>query len=172
MRATDYFNFQNERFAPLREPARDVVDAAQRVNRFLDTIQEWFYIEAAMPHTSQFFHKISHEYPLIFDAFVEMLHERHLIGVYPATPELLEPITDADKAFEIAVGTLDEFQDALERFHAAADNASLRPFAIRCEDFMVQNSGFYTKILQAWAMWDKHPSATSFDNWVRELGED
>ena len=103
MRAKDYFGYHNKRFAALKEPARAVVDAAQRVNRFLDTVQEWFYIEAAMPFTSEFFHKISHQYPKIFDAFVEMLHERYLMGFYPATPELTENIENADKALSARV---------------------------------------------------------------------
>lgn len=169
MRAKEYFDYQNPKFAALKEPARAVVDAAQRVNRFLDTVQEWFYIEAAMPFTSEFFHKISHQYPKIFDAFVEMLHERHLMGFYPATPELTEDIENADKAFEIAIGVLDEFHEALEGFHAATDNAQFRPMALRTEEFMLQNSGYYTKILQAWEMWDQSNSTSSFDNWMRNL---
>lgn len=168
MKAKEYFSFENPKFAELKEPAKAVVDAAQRVNRFLDTVQEWFYIEG-VPFTSMFFHKISHEYPLVFDRFIDMLHERHLMGIYPATPELTEDIEDADKAFEIAIGVLDEFQDALEAFHAATDNAEFRPMALKTEEFMLQNSGYYTKILEAWFMWDKTNSASSFDSWVKHL---
>ena len=77
MKARDIFDYKNPKYAPLKEPARGVVDAAQRVNRFLDTVQEWFYIEAALPNTSKFIHKISHLYPQFFDQFIDLLHERH-----------------------------------------------------------------------------------------------
>ena len=172
MKARDIFDYKNQKYAPLKEPARGVVDAAQRVNRFLDTVQEWFYIEAALPNTSKFIHKISHLYPQFFDQFINLLHERHLMGIYPSTPELVEEIGDVDKAFEIVIGVMDEYQEALEAFHRATDNADFRPMALKTEEFMLANSQLYTKILQAWNMWDKGVNASSFDNWVLHLMED
>ena len=94
------------------------------------------------------------------------------MGIYPSTPELVEEIGDVDKAFEIVIGVMDEYQEALEAFHRATDNADFRPMALKTEEFMLANSQLYTKILQAWNMWDKGVNASSFDNWVLHLMED
>lgn len=170
MKANEYFSYENPTFAPLRDPARGVVDAMQRANRFLDTIQEWLWIEAGLIYTSRFIHDMAHEFPKAFDSFIDMLHERHLSGEYPATPELTEPITDESKAFEMVVKVLSDVDEALEKFHTVTDTAAFRPMALKTEELMLENSGRYTKVLEAWTMWDKAVSPSSFDNWILHIG--
>lgn len=169
MKARDLYNYDNEAFGVLREPARQVVAAYQQAARFLDTVQESVYIEHGLVHTARMLHNLAHEMPKRFDEFGDMLHERHLMTEYPATPELTERVEDMDKAFEIAIAVLDDVQEALEAFHAVTDTAAFRPMALKTEELMLQNSRDYTRILNAWVMWDENPGKTSFDNWVLHL---
>ena len=170
MKARDIYNYDSEPYAALRDPARNVVAAYQQAARFLDTVQESVYIEHGLVHTARVLHNLAHEMPKRFDEFGDMLHERHLMTEYPATPELTERVEDMDKAFEIVIAVLDDIQAALESFREVTDNATFRPMALKAEELMLQNSRDYTRILDMWAMWDKSDSATSFDNWALHLG--
>lgn len=165
------FSYDNPVYKEIKEPARRVVEAYQNAARFLDTLQEWVYIETGMVHTARKFHLLAHEMPKRFDVFGDILHERHLMVVYPPTPELAEDIPDMNRVFEIAIGTLDEIQDALEKFRTAADNPNLRPMALKTEDLMMQNSHEYTQILEMWKMYENLSSYTSYDSWVKRLME-
>ena len=169
MKARDIYNWDSQMFAALREPARNVVAAYQQAARFLDTVQESVYIEHGLVHTARMIHNLAHEMPKRFDVFGDMLHERHLMTEYPATPELTERVEDMDKAFEIVIAVLDDIQEALEAFRSATDNAGFRPMALKAEELMLQNSADYTRILNAWVMWDESTSKTSFDGWVLHL---
>lgn len=171
MRARDVYNYDNAVFASLREPAREVVAAYQTAARFLDTVQESLLIEHGMVFTAQLIHNLAHKMPKRFDKFGDMLHERHLMVEYPATPELVERIEEPEKGFEIVIGVLDDVQEALEKFRNAAETPMLRPMAIAAEDLMLKNSRDYTMILELWTMWDSSNSKTSFDSWAKKLGK-
>lgn len=165
----EFYGYGNPVFQPLREPARGVVARYQDAARFLDTVQEWVYIEMGLPHTARMIHNLAHEMPRRFDVFGGMLHERHLMVEYPATPELAEDILDMDDAFRIVTGVLENIQDALETFREQTDNGAFRPMALKAEELMAQNSADYTRFLEAWKMWDSGVSRSSFDNWVMHL---
>lgn len=165
------YSYENPIFATIKEPAKRVVGAYQNAARFLDTVQEWTYIETGAIHTAKVLHNLAHEMPKRFDAFGDMLHERHLMVLYPATPELTEDIEDLDKVFDIALGSLEEIQEALEEFRSLTDNGTLRPMALTTENFMVQNSSDYTRILEMKKMYKSSSSLTSFDNWVKDISE-
>lgn len=171
-RVRDIYNYTNPRYAGVRDPMRRVVGAYQNANRFLDTVQEWVYIETGMIHTSRMIHNLAHKMPEQFDRVADMLHERHLMVEYPATPELTEEIGTMDRAFEIVIECLNEVQEALERFRAVTDNPELRPMTLMSEEFMAELSGYYTKVLAAWNMWDQGVSPSSFDNWISHLMEE
>jgi len=146
------FSYDAPVYKEIKEPARQVVEAYQNAARFLDTLQEWVYIETGMVHTARKLHVLAHEMPKRFDVFGDILHERHLMVMYPPTPELTEDIADMNRVFEIAIGILDEIQNALEKFRTAADNPMLRPMALKTEELMMQNSFEYTQILEMWKM--------------------
>lgn len=169
---TEIYGYGNPAFQPLKDPARGVIEAYQNAARFLDTVQERVYIRMGLVHTARMIHDLAHEMPKRFDVFSDMLHERHLEAIYPATPELTEEIPDMDRAFEIVTGVLEDIQAALERFHAVTDNAAFRPMALKTEELMLRNSEDYTRFLEAWAMWDNLGGASSFDNWVLHLKEE
>lgn len=166
MKIDDYFTYDNQIFASLREPAREVVAAYQNAARFLDTIQESIYIESGMIHAARIIHNLAHEMPKRFDDFGDMLHERHLTVEYPPTPELTEEIRDMDAAFEATIKTLDAIDAALKKFCVAANKEELQSMTLKAEDLMRQNSKDYTAILEMWKMWDESGSPVGFDNWA------
>ena len=171
-KARDIFNFDNPKYAPLRDPSRGVIAAYQDANRFYDTAQEYVYIEQGMPFLSRFIHKRAHQFPKDFDSFIEMLHERHLMGEYPSTEELdwKQELKSIDDVFSLLIRVLDHIQEALESFHRVTDNADFRPMALFTEEMMAQNSAKYTKILALWNRWDNEGgSKTSFDSWVEKI---
>lgn len=162
----DYYSYNNPIFAPLKEPATAVVGAAQKVNRYLDTIQEWFWMIGAK-NTSAYIHSVAHKYPALFDEFVDMLHERHLHGIYPATEQMTREIADCGEAFAIAIEVLDELNDALEAFRTVTDNGKFRPMCLKTEELMLKNSAEYTKILEIWEMVNDADDCAAFDTWVK-----
>lgn len=174
-KAKDIFNFDNPKYAPLREPSRRVIAAYQDANRYYDTAQEYVYIEQGMPFLSQFIHERAHKFPERFDTFIEMLHERHLMGEYPSTDELnwREELHNLDDVFYLLIRVLDHIQEALEAFHNVTDNPDFRPMALFTEELMAQNSALYTQIIALWNRWDEEGgSKTSFDSWVQKIIEE
>ena len=171
-KARDIFNFDNPKYAPLRDPSRAVIASYQDANRYYDTAQEYVYIEKGMTFLSKFIHKRAHEFPKRFDSFIDMLHERHLMGEYPSTEELdwKQELKSLDDVFYLMIRVLDHIQEALESFHVVTDNANFRPMALFTEELMAQNSADYTQILALWNRWnDEGGSKTSFDSWVEKI---
>jgi hypothetical protein len=132
-------------------------------------VQESILIDFGMPNTAKVIHDNAHEFPKRFDSFIDMLHENHLRGEYPATAELTEPIEDVDKAFELTVAALDNVKDVLNAFHALTDNDEFRPMALFTESLMQQNSADYTKFLEMWAMWDESSDKAAYDKWAKQF---
>ena len=174
MKARDIFNFDNEKYKALRDPSRAVIEAYQNANRFLDTIQEYVYIEQGMPYLANAIHKQAHKFPQRFDKFADMLHERHLMAEYPETPEMdwREELKDLDNVFNTVIKVFDNINEALERMHAVTDNADFRAMALFVENLMSENSADYTKFITAWVRWDEDGgSKTSFDSWCNKYFE-
>lgn len=180
MKAKDIFNFDNPKFAKLRNPARAVIGKYQEANRFFDSIQEYVLIEEGMVFLSKAIHEQAHKFPQRFDKFADMLHERHLAAEYPDTPELnvREELKSLDDAFSLIIKIFDNVQEALEEMRAATDNAEFRPMALFVEELMQENSADYTKFLEVWTMYDKldiqggTDNLCSFDNWCKHYFED
>lgn len=168
----ELFGWEKPKYIGLRDPTRNVIRSYQNANRFYDSAQEYVYIEQGMVFLSKFIHKRAHEFPKKFDAFIEMLHEHHLMGEYPATPELdwKAELTDIDDVFALLIKISDDIQEALEEFHKAAEKPGLRPMALFSEELMLQNSKERTEILALWKRWDTYAgSKTSFDSWVQKI---
>lgn len=171
MNFRETYGYGNPFYAPIRDPARAVIAAYQTANRFLDTAQEYAYIEEGMPNLAAAIHRQAHKYPLRFDDFADMLHERHLMAEYPATPELdwREELKSVNDVFALVLRVMDSIHEALEGFRNATDNGGFREMALKAEELMLQNSQDCTKFLEAWARWDTDGgSKTSFDSWCRE----
>lgn len=172
MSIRDRYNWENPAYAPLHGPARDVVSAYQNAARWLDTIQEWVYIEAGLIHTARIIHNLAHAMPVQFDRFGDMLHERHLAVEYPGTPELVEEIGDMDHAFFLITGILEAIDKALQTFCEIAEESGQRAMVIQTEELIADNSKHYTYILNMWGMWERTGSETSFDSWAWRFGRE
>lgn len=172
------FNFNaTSQFAELRQPARDVNAAYSDANKWLDTLKEYVYIEMGMPHLSDFIHRSAHVQLERLDIFGDLLHERHLMQVYPTTEELdiygeMDNSGDVGKVFDLVVRFYEHINEALEAFHAATDKGEFRAMALTTEELMLANSRDYTTVLELWARWDEDGgSKTTFDGYVGELTE-
>ena len=173
MTIREMYGYDNATYAMLKEPSIAVTSAFGRANHFLDTVQEGVYIESGMIHTARHIHNDAHKMLQWLDEFSDILHERHLMTVYPPIPELVEDVRDVGKVFEIVIRVFDEVQEALDEFHTAAErSALLKPMALKTEDLMMKVSAEYTKILEMAKMWETNPSYASFDNWVLHITED
>lgn len=167
----DFYNYENEPFSSLRDAARAVTGAFGAQNKWLDTMQEWLYIERGMKHTSDLIHGIAHRALVYLDEFSDILHERHLMTEYPATPELDEDFNDPSEIFEAVISAVERTGAALKRFRDTANELNLAPLAISTETLMAKVSAEQTVVLALWQMWDQGVSASSFDNWALHLKE-
>lgn len=169
MAIRDSFSYDNPKYLALKQPSIDVTSAFGRANHFLDTVQEGVYIESGLKYTSRYIHNVAHKMLVWLDDFSDILHERHLMTIYPPVPELVEDIRDMGSVFDIIIRIFDEVQDALEAFHAATDNGALRPLCIKTENLMMEVSAEYTNIIAMANMWEKGVSYSSYDKWVKSL---
>lgn len=140
-------------------------------NRVFDTVKEAVWIDFGLAHTSDFLHRIAHEALERLDTFGDALHENFVRQSYPPTPSLDEEIVSVDRAFEIAVSTIDEVDTALQRVIEAASGSTYNALALAAENLQQSNSADRTAVLQAWKAWSENVSTTSFDNWILHLTE-
>lgn len=170
MKLADFFNYDNEMFSPLREPARKVTAAMQNANRGLDTLKEIVLIDIGLVNTSNAIHELAHKQPQRFDVIGDILHQRHLIQEYPATEEYTNHPEDLDGVFEEVIRFLRENDEALKEFITACDESKNYALAREAEALQIENSRDCEKFLLAWNMYDTtDASATSFDDWVLHL---
>ena len=171
----DIFNFENSIYEQLKEPSRFVSKAYLDGNRFLDTTKEFVYIEYGLKYCSEIIHRQAHICLERLDVFGELLHERHLMQLYPATPELdyREELKSMDDVFSFIIRVLDNIEESLEKFHQTTDNAKFRPMALKVEELMLQNSEDHTKFWEMWTRYDTdRGSLTSFDSWCKQFLEE
>lgn len=158
-----------ERWPMMREPARAVTDAMQRAMRFMDTCKEFVLIEEGMPMTALCIHEQAHTYGELWDQFGAVLHQRHMIQVFPATPELDET-PDLTRAFEIIVDCMEKIITALGDFILAADTAKLFPLGREAENLQMEVSGSMTRWLEAARLWeDAKGNKVSYEKWIKEF---
>lgn len=169
MAIKDAYSF--DRWPALREPARRVTASMQNAMRFMDTCKEYLLIMHSMPMTAQAVHEQAHSYGEMWDEFGDILHQRHLIQIFPATPELDEQ-PDADRVFEIIIACMDEIEDALGEFINACEAERLYPLARAAETLQVENSESYNKWLVAADMWETTRDKLSYEKWIAEYMEE
>ena len=177
MKLADFYNYENEKFSPVRDAARRVTAAMQNANRGLDSLKEWVLIEMGLVHTSDAIHELAHKQPKMWDELADILHQRHLMQEYPATEEYTKRPDDMDGVFEEIMRLLRENDEALKDFIHVCDENAQYALARQAETIQIENSEDCTKFLMAWQMYDMtDASATSYDNWILHLfhegGED
>lgn len=170
MRVENRFSYSEQKFAPVRDPARAVTAAYQNAARGLDTLKEIVLLEFGMPNTASAIHDLAHAMPPRFDVLGDILHQRHLMQEYPATPEYTKRPQTLDEVFSEVIDMLEKIETALVAFIRACDGIGLYPLARQAENMQIENSRSYEKILYAWAMYDEAESSpTSYDNWIMHL---
>lgn len=169
MTIKDVYNYDNPRFSMLRDPMRRVMGAFGNAEKWFATLKEWALMEAALPSLSDAIHALEHKQPERIDLFADGFRPWHLMVEYPPTDELAEDITDVDYLFEICLRIIAETNLALLDFAKLIDDMEFRSMIVAVEEIMAQNNADRSKLMQAAAMWDTNPQATSFDNFVRNL---
>lgn len=163
---TDY-GFQ--RWPMMLEPSRAVTAAMQRAMRFLDTCKEYVLIEEGMPMTAQRIHQQAHAYGELWDQFGAVLHQRHMLQLFPATPELDET-PDLARSFEIILRSMERIIAALGEFILAADSAQLYPLGREAENLQMAVSQDMARWLAAAQMWgDAGGDKLSYEKWIAEF---
>ena len=162
------------RFAYLVGPAKALTEAYQNAARFFDELKETVLIEHGLVHTSDLFHKTAHWFPGQFDVIGDILHQRHIIQHYGATPEMPVANTDMDAIFYTAISTLDEIELKLREMIKVCDENGDPALGRQFENLQIALSKEHEKFLTAWKMFEESESATSYDSWVAHMegGED
>lgn len=173
MRARDYANWDNLRFAPLKEPVRRVMEAYGNAEKWFADIKDRVLCEMGMPFLSDAIHKLEHLQPERVDMFAEIPHDYHLRLPYPGTPELDEDFNDdLDRVFEVCVVIVDSVDEALGAFIRDTADGEFNALSLKAEELQVLNTDDRRKLLEAWAMWDNgEMSRATFDSWCRERFE-
>ena len=178
MRAREYANWENPKFAPLMGPVRRVMEAYGNAEKWFADIKDRVLCDMGMVFLSDAIHQLEHKQPERVDAFAEIPHDYHLRLPYPGTPELDEDFNDdLDRVFEVCVTIVDAVDGALGDFIRVTADGEFNALSLKAEELQLQNTGDRQKLLSAWAMWDNGAmSRASFDNWCRNLfaedGED
>lgn len=169
-RLRERFDFENGALAAVRDAARDVTGAYQDAARGLDTLKELVLIELGMPKTADVLHRLAHLQPQRFDGVGDLLHQRHILQIYPATAEYADRPENLDEVFEAAIEMLQRIEDALRKCVEVCDGNGMYPLGRGFENLQMENSRSYEKLLYAWQMYSEHEmSATSFEGWIERL---
>lgn len=163
------FNFDNPKYAPLREPSRRVMQSMRTAMAYLDSVKEYVLLEMGLPFTSLAIHEQAHEYGDMWDEFTDIMHQRHLMMEIPPTPELERRVENMDDAFEIIVERINEIENALVEFIRVCDEMMIYPLARQAETIQIENSEDLERWLIAGTMWENRHSDTSFDSWMMRL---
>ncbi|MBQ0125891.1 MAG: hypothetical protein KBS59_06170 [Clostridiales bacterium] len=169
MKKRDFYNYKNPKFAPLREPMRNVMSAYGQAEKYFAAIKEVTWARFGMKSLTNYIHALEHIQPDEVDKFKSIMSEIGLEVEYPATPELdTEQFADLDEVFKVCADIIDANDEALHGFVEFIDtnHKEFSSLARKVENLQMQNSAERTFILEAWSMWDNGTSESSFDNWV------
>lgn len=169
MTKREFYNYKSRTFAPLRDPMREAMRAFLNAERYFAAIKEVVWGRFGMKYLSDAIHSLEHKQPPRIDQFGDILHQLGLEIEYPATPELDEPLPDLDEVFRVCVEIVNDVENALAEFIRKADEYHFYSVARRTENIQMENGKDWTKLLEAWSMWDNNVSASSFDKYVRIL---
>lgn len=160
-----------DKFGYLKEAGKRMTEVYEKANRWFDEMKEGILIEDGLIHTSNLFHNQAHKFPAYFDRIGDILHQRHIIQRYGATEEFPRETIEVNNAFEIAVALFDEIEDGLRDFVAECDKNGDYAVARQLEELQVANGKDREAFLLAWKMYEEAETATSYDNWVKDMEE-
>ncbi len=172
MKVRSVYNFDNPKYAPLRDPSRRVMQAMRTAMAFMDYTKEYVLLEIGLPLTANIIHEQAHKYGEMWDEFTDIMHQRHLMMEVPETPEMGRRVENMDDAFEIIIERMEEIESALVEFIRVCDEMMVYPLARQAETIQIENSEDNEKWLYAATMWENRHSDTSFDGWMQHLFDD
>lgn len=178
----EFFNYANPRYAPLRDPMREVVRSYWAATQYYAGIKERVWGEYGMVYLSRAIHTLEHKQPERIDRFASIMRQEGLELEYPGVPELDELLDNLDEVFRVCIELNDNIDRALQWLIDTADRRSERgggraqeeagrfpALAREAEQLQVENSADRTKLLECWSMWNSSSSISSFDKWVQVL---
>ena len=165
------YNYDNPKFAGLRQPMRDVMGAYGNAERFFADIKEKTWLNFGLKYLTLEIHALEHIQPERVDIFKDILAQVGLPVEYPAVPELSEELTDIDKVFEVCIGIIDEIDESIERFVKYASDNGFGALARQAEQLQIDNSFDKALLLEAWNMFPNAGCLATFDLWCEELFE-
>lgn len=159
--------YDDPRYAPIEQPAKDVVAAYQNANKWLDSIKEVILIELGCPFFSNEIHKLAHTMPGRFDKFGDILHERHLLIHYPETQVIRKLPESMEEAFDMIFAILDDINVSIMNFIDATKDTSLHFMALEAENLLTDINTEYSHLGNARKMLDlSNGNLGSFDRWI------
>ena len=167
----ELYSYKNEDYSFLRDIMRDVISAFSNAAKWYATIKEVTWAEFGLIHLTDFIHSLEHVQYEYIDEFKSIMAQIGLEVEYPPTQEFIESLEDIDKVMEVCIGIADETNNALSDFIAKASKPEFQPLARQVEQLQIDNYKSKAKLFEIWTMWDKNPSYSSFDNWVKHLCE-
>lgn len=167
----DIYNYKNPTYYAIRDRMRDVISAYSNAAKWYATIKEVTWAEFGLVHLTDAIHHLEHIQYEYIDEFKSIMAQIGLEVEYPPTQEFVESLEDIDKVMEVCVGIADETNKALSDFIEKSKEPEFQPLARQVEQLQIDNSKSKSKLLEIWSMWDKNPSYSSFDNWVKHLYE-
>lgn len=157
----------------LLRPAKEATEAYETGTRWFDQMKEWLLIECGLVHLSELFHRTAHWFPTQFDVIGDILHQRHVMQDYGATPEwpgIRRPEEDEVEAcFQLAMRVFEDIERKLKELIRICDEQNAWALARQFENLQIANSQRHERFLAAWKMYEEADSASSFDNWVPHL---
>lgn len=161
-----------QRYRFLTEPARRATEAYEKAARFFDQLKEIVLIEMGLVNTAEMIHETAHWFPRQFDILGDILHQRHILQEYGATPAFTESPDDLEDVFRICVECLDEIDGRLIELIDICDKNRAKALGRQFETLEVNVSEKCTAFLDAWQMLENVENPVSYDNWVKHYLEE
>ena len=160
-------NEYTARYQFLKEPAKKATEAYEKAARFFDQLKEIVLIDFGMVNTSERIHNTAHWFPQEFDVLGDILHQRHVMQDYGATPAFNERVEDLDDVFSICVSCLEEIDTKLIDLVEIADANGAKSLGRQFETLQINVSEKCAEFLEAWQMLENARSPVSYDNWIK-----
>lgn len=164
----DIYSYDNQRFAFLREPMRELIGAWGKAEKWFASLKEWPLVHG-IPHLSAGIHWLEHIQPERLDIWATAYRPWLLPLEYPATPELEEKVIDIDRLFEVCIDIIDEVGAALEKMRLTTDAGEFHPLSAATETLQIENCNDKAGLLELWTLWDQMVDAAAFDMAAKEI---
>lgn len=158
-------------FGGIMQSAKSATEAYEYGTRLFDQLKEVLLIQHGLVYTSEFFHNIAHWFPTQFDLIGDILHQRHLLQLYGATPSVNDMPENVDECFKFGVDAILNIDNRLEELSRECTQSGAGALSYQVDDLRVALSAKLANVLAAWKMLDESTSSTSFDGWMEDFSD-